>query len=671
MEGSKRPRRALGPVPDDWNEPSDSTSATPAGPLFDDPELTDTGMMRRLALNADGSLQNLSVPPPRPVLPQSEVQPASAGRRFSANDVPFDSDWVAPRRSAASVASPPAVYDRLLPPVSRPTAPPPVTVPYQPVSVQVSDLRAGQSPISTPPAPESAFEAPADKPVETKPSAAQTRAEAKAKTQAAKAEAKAAAAEAKADQARAKAQAKADAKAAKVEAKAAKSGPARAAAPQVDVVSRLGAPSPSAPVSPVPPAPTNAPRSRAAEVSTEPRQRSVRPALIVISAVVAFALLVAIGVLVLTNRADSSGGGVGTSAIDPLLTTTNLSALADGPWQETPVSAGPVCFSAVATAATDRTSSRKLATANNDSLLQVATTYADEAAATKAYNENLVTAGTCADGAALVLSASNVNGLADAAQAIELKVQATKEEDHLLLVARTGRIVNIFDIVTKKALPVTTAAQVAATSLSLQCEGGTCPGTVAVAATLPAAGNPAGWLIPADLPRITPGVGKWTSPNPGPVNSTGSQCEGVELAQVSGTNAAGQRSLLLTGDAKAPQYFGVDQVTYTFADAKAAAALAAKLTKSINGCAKRVLTASVNDGSKVTGVGQNGATVTGKTWKVTHKTTVSTFIFRVTVVTSGPKVTYLLANPSKSFDFSDDAWQEISLRAAQRASQAS
>lgn len=666
MEGSKRPRRALGPVPDDWNEPSDSTSATPAGPLFDDPELTDTGMMRRLALNADGSLQNLSAPPPRPVLPQSEVQPASAGRRFSANDVPFDSDWVAPRRSAASVASPPT-YDRLLPPVSRPTAPPPVTVPYQPVSVQVSDLRAAQSPVGTPPTPDTANDATAT----DQPSAAQTRAEARAQAQAAKAAAKAAAAEAKADQAREKAQAKADAKAAKAEAKAAKSGPARAAAPQVDVVSRLGAPSPSAPISPVPPAPTNAPRSRAAETSAEPRQRSVRPALIVISAVVVFALLVAIGVMVLTNRADSSSGGVGTSAIDPLLTTTNLSALADGPWQETPVSAGPVCFSAVTTAATDRTSSRKLATANNDSLLQVATTYADEAAATKAYNEDLVTAGTCADGAALVLSASNVNGLADAAQAIELKVQATKEEDHLLLVARTGRIVNIFDIVTKKTLPVTTAAQVAATSLSLQCEGGTCPGTVAVAATVPAAGNPAGWLIPADLPRITAGVGKWTSPNPGPVNSTGSQCEGVELAQVSGTNAAGQRSLLLTGDAKAPQYFGVDQVTYTFADAKSAAALAAKLTKSINGCAKRVLTASVNDGSKVTGVGQNGATITGKTWKITHKTTVSTFVFRVTVVTSGPKVTYLLANPSKSFDFSDDAWQEISLRAAQRASQAS
>ena len=129
MEGSQRPRRALGPVPDDWNESADSSSARPAGPLFDDPdELTDTGMMRRLALNPDGSLNTL-IPPPRPVLPSSETQPASAGRRFSADDAPFSSEWAAPRRSAASVSSPATAYEPLLPPLSRPTAPPAVTVP--------------------------------------------------------------------------------------------------------------------------------------------------------------------------------------------------------------------------------------------------------------------------------------------------------------------------------------------------------------------------------------------------------------------------------------------------------------------------------------------------------------------------------------------------------------
>ena len=46
-------------------------------------------------------------------------------------------------------------------------------------------------------------------------------------------------------------------------------------------------------------------------------------------------------------------------------------------------------------------------------------------------------------------------------------------------------------------------------------------------------------------------------------------------------------------------------------------------------------------------------------------------MFRVAVVTAGNRVSYLLANPSKDFDFTDAEWAAIALRAGQRASQAS
>lgn len=652
MEGSQRPRRALGPVPDDWSEPSDSSSASPAGPLFDDPELTDTGMMRRLALNSDGSLQTL-IPPPRPVLPVSEAQPASAGRRFSADDAPTDHGWAAPRRSAVSVSSPPRVYAPLLPPVSRPTAPPAVTVSYpraaEPVEapavpvapVSATSTRSGLSARSQATPPLRAVE----------PEPKLTRREARAAAAQAKVDAKAALEAEKAATKEAALQAKLDARSAKADAKAAKRAP-KADKNGIDPAARLG-------VTPTQPA----------RGESTPRQRSGRPAFIVIAAVLAFALVVAAVVWVMTTKPLGSASDTSTAAIDPLLTTAEVSPIAAEDWQVATAAGTPLCLTG-ATPQPERTTNRKLFTAQGSSVLQTIGTYPDDASAIQAYEAQATLAGTCPDGSALVVGASTINGLADNAQAVQLKVQAVKAENHLLVLARTGRTINTFDIVTANTIPVTTAAQVAAISLARQCGSGTCPASIGVASALPASGTPAGWLLPADVPRLTPGTGKWTL-HDWPVNTPGSQCEGTDLTKVSGTTASGQRTLILTNDSKAPASFGVDQVTFTFADNKAASTLATSVSKSITNCAKRVPTAVVVDGESVKGSGQGEVPISGQTWTITHKTNTSTVVFRVAVVTVGNRVTYLLANPSKTFDFSDADWDAITLRAAQRTSQAS
>jgi hypothetical protein len=665
VEGSQRPRRALGPVPDDWSDPSDSSPTSPAGPLFAEPELTDTGMMRRLALNADGSLQNL-VPPPRPVLPVSEAQPASAGRRFSADDAPHEVAWGTPRRSAVSVSSPPPAYEPLLPPVSRPTAPPPMTVNY-PSSGAATDrypAPIGSAPaarMAAPPAaaltppPVLAGQSSTPTPPPVKLSAREERAaqalakdDAKAAKKAEQEAAKQAAAQAKADAIAAKAEEKAQAKAEKA---AAKSG-STANAVITDPAARLGV--------------VRSEPTRAEPVAAQGRTRSMRPAIIVITAVVVFALITAGVVFVLANQPPA--GTVGATAIDPLLTTADVTPISAGAWQESSVVGSPICVGESATKA-DRSAARKLFTATNDSVLQTMGTFSDDASAIKAYEAQLTLAGTCPNDVALVQSASTVAGLADTAQVVKIKVQAVKDENHTLLLTRTGKTVNSFDVVSATDIPITTVAQVAASSLARQCTGGACPSTISVASSLPAAGSPAGWLVPADLPRLTPGTGKWTS-HDWAVNTPGSQCEGTDLAKVSGTTASGQRTLILTNDSKAPASFGVDQVNFTFADNKAAATLAASLTKSLTNCGTTLPTATVTDGPNVKGSGQGQVVVSGQTWQIVHKTATTTVAFRVAVVTSGNRVTYLLANPSKNFDFTDATWQAAALRAGQRATQA-
>lgn len=673
MEGSERPRRALGPLPDDFDDPivPESPSAPEAG--FDDPALTDTGMMRRLALNPDGTLGDL-VPPPRPVLPSSEAAlPASAGRRFSANDSPYDVEWAAPRRSAASVSSPPPAYEPLLPPVSRPTQPPEVTVSYQPSASRVADIPAysmaapalgshALTPEPASPDQTETAEAPVDK-AAAKEAAAEAKADAKRAKEEAKADARAARADAKAEALAAK-QAEKEAKLADKEAKkAAKKNKGASAASQPDIAARLGAPELAAA--------TPAADAAAKTDSTQKSGRSIRPAFLVMAGVVVILLLVVVAVVVVL-KPTSTLGSPGPAAIDPVLTDGEVAVLGAGPWTSAPTTETAICLSGGTTVKADRSVARLLSNTSGSSVLQSVDSYADADTATEAYSQRLTQVGTCADDAATVQSASTVSGLGDTADAVTLKARDKAGATHTVLLVRSDRTVNIFDVATPEAIPLTAIASTSTASLNRQCAGTTCPSAISVEASVPAAGDPAGWLVPADLPLVTPGVGKWVTTD-FQVKSRGSGCEGIDLAKVSNTTSSGQRTLILADDPAAVEgsvSFGTDQVNYEFSTAKAAQDLAASLTKNINNCASRQLTATVDGTDKVTGTGAEGAAISGQTWTVTHKISGKTLTLRLAVVTSGNRVTYLLANPLKNANFGDSEWTAIALRAGQRASQA-
>lgn len=708
-DGSSIPRRALGPLPTDEDAVGAvSRSGFTAVPDVD--PLTDTGMMRRLQLSEENARPSAStagtrgiseplpsaprtpVPPPRPVLPEPEgAAPAAQGRRYSATDVPYDS-WAAPRRSAASAASPPSAFEPFLPPLNRPVAPPAVTVPVENQITAVNAVvpapaarteapkapippsnLAGDYPqsITTAPTASGRRAATAARAVEPQPTGFAARRAEKARLRAEK-------------QAQQETEKKARLSVEPVHTTSALPPlvptPAKTVEPASPFASTtsVSAPTPAM----VPTAPTTGADAAAPAAAPQPGGRRPKPALVIIAAVAAVILLMLAAIWFLTTRSTSpsGAGAAGQQAQDPLVTAADLGSLGNTSWGQ-PLSASgtrPICLPASADdlPAAQRSASRKIpsTTSDVDAVIQVIDTYADAATATKAYAVRLAQSGTCASDTALITAASSIDGLADSANAVMLTVQDTKPVHHVLLLTRTGRAVSMVDVATATETPVADVAKVTATALNRQCDAnggeGACPASIKVSSSLPAAGAQPGWLVPADLPRITAGAGRWIATD-NTVNTLGSQCEVVNLNNVSGATANNQRTLLLGDDPKAPSGFGVDQVTYTLSDNASAAALAKKLNTNISGCASRTLTAKVDDGPDASGTGANGVKYTGSTYLITQSTNSSKVLYRVALITVGKQVVYLLANPSATFDFTDADWKSITQRAGQRVSQLS
>ncbi len=447
-------------------------------------------------------------------------------------------------------------------------------------------------------------------------------------------------------------------------------------------------PTPSPSPSPSPePSPSPTPASSPASERREPtaaakpdRPAHRKPTLIVVAAVAAVAVVIGATALILT-LGQSGTGPAPAPALETLLTVSDLGDLGGIDWTEPTADANgvrPACLPATATEelpAAQRSSSRRIASGASplETVVQNVDIYADEASAIKAYTARLTQLGTCPGTVALITSAETISGLADTADATRVTVQEAENQFHTLVVTRTGRNVNVFDVAASRSIATADVASAAARALSRQCsngEQGRCPGSIEISPSVPAAGSLPGWLVEADLPRITPGAGRWGALDPATsLSVVGSQCEAVNLQTITGTTATGQRTFLLADDANAPTGFGVDQAVYTFADAKSAEELADKLAKNLAKCPDVAPTASVEKGANVKGTGAGGVSFTGSTYLVTQTTQTTKLVFRVAVVTVDNRVAYLLANSSTNFDFTDEAWQRVAERAGQRVSQ--
>ncbi len=388
------------------------------------------------------------------------------------------------------------------------------------------------------------------------------------------------------------------------------------------------------------------------------------------------------------NNQPSAVGSTRASLVSTadLLTPSAAGAFADGSWQiaktETALtvqSAQVACFSQPATGPTPLGTVQRTLSSNTSAktaALHRIDGYQTQQVAHSAFQAASLDLGMCDQLPLHLVRADAVSGLGDEALSVTVADQEEKATTyHTILVVRTGKVVNTYDVAQNgQAVKAASLADAARASVGQQCSraDGACATAPTVSASAPPAGDPVGWLGVTDLPRITPGQGSWTTTDPGTVAATATQCEGMSLATVSGPRDRQQRTYLLTQDAVAPTSFGLDQLTFDFADADAATRFADKLSDNLAACTKKLATAKVSDkhtfsleGSK-TGVGQ----VKGTTLLIEQKTGAhSSAFYRVSVVRRESTVIYLMSNPSRTFGFTAQQMQDLAVRAAQRSAE--
>lgn len=292
--------------------------------------------------------------------------------------------------------------------------------------------------------------------------------------------------------------------------------------------------------------------------------------------------------------------------------------------------------------------------------------YASENDAVATMESRVAELGACGRTIVWLTQFADITGVADRAVVARYVAQEATAEHHTIVVARTGRDITTLDLVATDTPWQAESALTALTEVSKRLcaeTGGTCPESPALVPQAPPVGDPPGWLAAIDLPRLSPGVGVWRSTAVTPPVLAGAVCEVVDLVNVPGATLT-QRAYLLHDDPRSST-FGIDEAIYTFATPEEAGALAGQLIPNIDGCPDRTATATVQRTAEL-----QTATASGPSWAITQKLNdQQSARFRVSVIHAGTRVLYLFANPTEAIDFSDEEWQTVVARAAERLSQ--
>ena len=362
------------------------------------------------------------------------------------------------------------------------------------------------------------------------------------------------------------------------------------------------------------------------------------------------------------------------ATLDPKRTWT-VERTQRGPAEDTPV---PACFGgdpAEGEPTADAEVTQLLGSSGKSApvVLHQASAYATPEAATQAFVVAAKTLGSCPTAGSYIASGSTVSGVGDqSVGAVIHSVDGSKTQMHTVVISRSGRVVNILDAAQpKEPITVTKVAKTLAAITATQCEatGGACGGKASVkAGPPPLGGDEPGYLALGDLPPAGSQVSPWVADSIGlpKEDFLGSGCEGVFWTTLDAEDKSSRIYLYQdSGDA----FFGVNEIVLTMKDDQAATKLAEKIKSNIAECKKRKLTATVSKPAKVSSTGAEDSAVTGWTSTITQKSTKGPQKYRVGIVATGPKVVYTFLNPKGEFDFTDEQWDAVALRAGERATQ--
>ena len=307
--------------------------------------------------------------------------------------------------------------------------------------------------------------------------------------------------------------------------------------------------------------------------------------------------------------------------------------------------------------------------------LHVAQAYGTVEDASQAFTVTSRALGTCAVTGDWISTGRAITGVGDQATAVAVRSVADGATTlHWVVVSRTGRAIDVVDAATPGRTPLNVNQVTAglASVVGAQCAtaGGACADSPQTTdAPPPVGGDEPGFLATGDLPQVGSTSAPWvgTPTEPPSEDFTGSQCETVNWSTTSAT-AKSSRVYLLQD---VPGIFGLNEVTLTVKDAQTASKLVDKIRSDWTSCKERKLTATVDKPTKVTGVAEGGADVTGWTTEVEQKAGSTTTRFRVGIASSGTKVAFVFLNPQRGLDVDGGAWNAVAIRAVQRQTQQS
>ncbi len=310
---------------------------------------------------------------------------------------------------------------------------------------------------------------------------------------------------------------------------------------------------------------------------------------------------------------------------------------------------------------------------NPPQALHLAQVYASPADAAQAFAVTSRALGECRLTGDYLASGRVVQGAGDeGAGALITSVQGAGVTGHSVLVSRTGRVLDLVDASQPTRAPnVNTVAAALATVVNSQCAkaGGACANQLTVSdGPPPAGGDEPGFLTLGDLPPVGKNRAPWiAAPVEAPeADFAGSSCETVSWDTVAAQKKT-TRVYLLEG---VPGVFGLNEIKLTTKDPAAAQKLVQTIRSDWTSCAKRKLTATVTTPVPVTGVGAGKAPITGYTATVEQKAGDTTTRYRVGIAATGDQAVFTFLNPTDGLDLSQDQWNEVAVRAVQRATQA-
>lgn len=325
---------------------------------------------------------------------------------------------------------------------------------------------------------------------------------------------------------------------------------------------------------------------------------------------------------------------------------------------------------------------RGLEASGNDKMqvLHRADAFGTAEEATRVYNFRANELGGCVGSPLYVEKGMEVSGLGNQSLGVRVVLLEQKSEYHTIILARTGKVVDVIDVVRfGQPADINALAQAAAQVVNRQCTAavGLCaaPKVKVDYSVPPPGGDQPGFLAAGDIPRITVGQGSWKG---NALTSQidiqeGSTCESIDFNTTAGATARQQRTYLLRNDPKAPANFGIDEVVLTMNSPQDATGLVGRVAQSIESCEQRTRNAKVanNPRRDIQTPGLGGIPVAGKWYQIQVGTGGGQFTtYRVGILAAGQKVIYLRSNTATNFDFTDEQWLGVALRAGERATQA-